>query len=362
MSNEKELLRSALLEFSRASESVIAYYSLLEKKIEALKKEIEEKNKELEKTKEYLSTILNSLPVAVIVAENGKVIFSNKKADELDARRLIDEITFNGKKAGEFKKTGASYRWKKEVLNGKTQTGEIIVVEDVTEIERMKEKSEIDDRLKAMGEMALRIAHEIKNPLGSMELFASILRKEIVDENHKSYLEHILVGIKNVDRIINNLLSYTKPKTLSLKKGTVSTIIREVIDFLSLSMDKQGITVSLCEKEECMIMFDPDLMKLAIMNLLVNSKEAMPQGGRIEIQLEKDKTYLVLTVKDTGKGMAEKVKKQIFNPFYTTKEKGMGLGLFIVYNIIKAHNGHIEVESEEGKGTKFTIFLPLNRE
>ncbi|MDW8002989.1 MAG: ATP-binding protein [Deltaproteobacteria bacterium] len=362
MSSEKELLKNAFLEFSRASESVIAYYSLLEKKIEALKKEIEEKNRELEKTKEYLFSILNSLPVAVVVAEKGNVIFSNKKADDLDAKRLIEEIRFNGKKGGEFKRAGCSYRWKREVLKEEVQIGEIIVVEDVTEIERMKEKSEIDERLKAMGEMALRIAHEIKNPLGSMELFASILHMEMADENHKSYLEHIRVGIKNIDRIVNNLLSYTKPRALSLKKGNLSAVVEEVLNFMSLSMEQQGITFSFWKKEEGSTMFDPDLMKLAIMNLLVNAKDALPEGGRIEIFVEQDGMYTILKIEDNGKGMTEEVKRQIFNPFFTTKEKGMGLGLFIVYNIIKAHDGLIEVESEVGRGTKFIIYLPLERE
>ncbi|MCX7856711.1 MAG: ATP-binding protein [Deltaproteobacteria bacterium] len=357
---EQDLLKDAFLEFSRASESVIAYYSLLEKKIEGLKKEIEEKNRELEKTKEYLSTILDSLPLAVVVTEKGKILFFNKRADELDALHLIQKITFNGKKGGEFKKGGYSYRWKKETLKDRTNGAEIIVVEDVTEVEKMKERLEIDERMKAMGEMALRIAHEIKNPLSSMELFASILLKESMDERHKTYIEHICVGIKNIDRIVNNLLSYTKPKALSLKKGKLSSVVREVLDFLSLSLEQKGIVVSFHEKERETTVFDPHLMKLVLMNLLVNAKDALPEGGKIEIRLEQREDHTILLVSDNGIGMSEEVKKNIFNPFFTTKDRGVGLGLFIVYNIIKAHNGIIEVESEIDKGTRFTIHLPSN--
>lgn len=355
---EKELLKDAFLEFSRASESVIAYYSLLEKKIEELKKEIEQKNRELELTKEYLFTILNSLPVAVLVREKKNVLFSNKKATELGIQNIIEKITFNGKKGGEIKTSGYSYKWKKEVLSDTDSHAEIIVVEDVTELEKMKERLEIDERLKAMGEMALRIAHEIKNPLGSMELFASILLKETVNKKHKSYIEQICIGVKNIDRIVNNLLSYTKPKTLSLKKGRVSDVIREVLDFMSLSIEQDGIKLFFRQNERNLKLFDPHLLRLAITNLLMNAKEATERGGKIEIEVKEEGNFTVLEIADDGKGMTEDVKRNIFNPFFTTKDRGMGLGLFIVYNIIKAHNGLIEVDSKVNEGTRFFIYLP----
>ncbi len=354
---EKELLRDAFLEFSRASESLIAYYSLLEKTVEALKREIEQKNRELESTKEDLRTILDSLPVAVIVMEEDRVLFSNNRAREMRFEPILERINLDGKKEGETKISASSYRWKRESLSGR-KNQEIVVIEDTTEVEKMRERLEMDQRLKAMGEMALRIAHEIKNPLGSMELFASMLLKDTLEEKQKSYVEHISEGIRNIDRIVNNLLSYTKPKSLCLRKVRLSDVIREILDFMRLSFEQSGIELTFREREKGPKSVDPHLMKLAVMNLLMNAKEALDQGGKIEIEVKEEGKFTVLVVADNGRGMTEEVKKSIFNPFFTTKEKGVGLGLFTVYNIVKAHGGFIEVESKVNEGTRFTIFLP----
>lgn len=352
---EEGLLREAFAEFSRASEALISYYSILEMKVQELKEELKE-------AKEYLKSILDSLPVAVVVLEEGRVLFSNKKAQEFEEKCLLDRITFNGKKEGEEKISGLIYKWKKEPLKCDKKQGEIIVIEDVTEVEKMKERLELDERLKAMGEMALKIAHEIKNPLGSMELFASMLLKEKMESRHKSYVEHICQGIKSIDRVVNNLLSYTKPKAISKKKGKISDVVREVLDFLKLSLEESGIEVSLYENEKEPIFFDPHLTRLIVMNLLINAKEAMEKGGRIEIEVKNEKDFTVLKVCDNGKGMDEEVKKSIFNPFFTTKEKGLGLGLFTVYNAVKAHGGLLEVESKPNCGAKFSIFFPKDKE
>jgi len=355
---DKGLLEDAFLEFSRASESVIAYYSVLEKKIEELKKEIAKKNRELERTKEYLHRILDSLPLAVLVMEKKRVLFSNKKANELKVQEMTERLNFNGKKGGEFKISGFSYRWKRETLKEKDRISEILVIEDITEVEKMKERLETDERMKAMGEMALRIAHEIKNPLSSMELFASMLLKESMEGKQRCYLEHICTGIKSIDRIVNNILSYTKPKTLSLKEGRLSDAVKEVLDFVSLTMEQSGIKVSFIENEKGTLRFDPHLIKLALMNLLINAKEALRDGGNIVVEVKEAEKSRVLQVSDDGPGMPEDVKRNIFNPFFTTKDRGLGLGLFIVYNIVKAHNGLIEVDSRINEGTRFSIYLP----
>jgi signal transduction histidine kinase len=107
--------------------------------------------------------------------------------------------------------------------------------------------------------------------------------------------------------------------------------------------------------------FDPDLMKLVLMNLISNAIEAIDKKGRIKVDIKESGGFAVIIISDSGIGMSEEVRKNIFNPFFTTKDKGVGLGLFIVYNIIKAHGGTIEVESAENSGSSFLIYIPKER-
>jgi signal transduction histidine kinase len=361
-SSQTELLENAFQEFSRASDSIISYYNVLESQIKQLKKEIEEKNGELSRAKEYLHTILDSLPVGVVVVDKESILFSNTKAEQLGPDGFIGDLNHGNQSVGELKNNKGHYRWRKESLTDEFEGKEVIVFEDITEIEKMKERLERDERLRAMGEMAARISHEIKNPLGSMELFLSMLQGERLRKKDKQYVEHILFGVKTIDRIINNILSYTRPKTLTLKEERLAGIVENILDFMSISMKSREIEVRLNSLYDGPCYFDPDLMKLVMMNFISNAMEAIDRKGVITIDIKDEEKYALIVVTDNGVGMPEEVRKNIFNPFFTTKDKGVGLGLFIVYNIIKAHHGYIEVESAEGAGSSFVIYIPKDRQ
>jgi len=358
---EARLLENAFHEFSKASDSIITHYNILENQIRELKSELEEKNRALERASEYLYTILDSLPVGVAVVEGKSVLFVNKQAEELVSQGVIGNLNNGVPKTGEIKIGSGHYRWKKEKLPNGFEGKEVIAIEDVTEVEKVKERNERDERLMAMGEMAARIAHEIKNPLGSMELFLSMLLSSKLRKTEKQYVDYILYGVKTIDRIINNILSYTRPKTLSLKKEELFAIVKDTLDFMSISITVREIRIDFntsCLGYAC---FDPDLMKLVVMNLISNAVEAVDRNGRIKVDIKENDRYSVLIVSDSGVGMSEEVRRNIFNPFFTTKDKGVGLGLFIVYNIVKAHGGYVEVESTQNCGSSFLIYLPKER-
>ena len=356
---EAEILEHAFHEFSRASDSIISHYSVLENQIQELKKEVKKKNAELERAGQYLYYLLNSLPVGVVVTDKTSILFSNKRADGLGSIDLLNDLNNGGQKTGELKNARGHYRWKKEKLFNEFEGKDVIVFEDVTEMEKMKERLERDERLKAMGEMAARIAHEIKNPLGSMELFLSMLLNGKLRVKDRQYVDYILFGVKTVDRIINNVLSYTKPKTLALSEARLSEVVKETVDFMSVSAKSRGIAIELDVEFDGHAYFDPDLMKLVIMNFVSNAIEAISSAdGVIGIKVGAEEKYAVISVADNGVGMSEEVQKSIFNPFFTTKDKGVGLGLYIVYNIVKAHGGYVEIESVEGCGSSFFIYIP----
>lgn len=359
---EANLLRDAFQEFSKASDSIINYYNVLETQIKRLKEEVQQKNAELNRAKEYLNTVLNSLPVGVAVIENKTVVFANSKAEKLDSEGFLTNNHLNGHKSGELKNGRGYFRWKKEVLTNGFSGREVVVFEDVTEFEKMKERLNRNERLRAMGEMAARIAHEIKNPLGSMELFLSLLQKGKLRSKERKYIEYVQFGTRTVDRIINNLLSYTRPKTIVAKEEKLVDLVRETLDFMSVSVESRNIQASFVVSSDGTSWFDPDLMKLVVMNLISNAIEAVGENGHLGIEIREDEKHAVLVVRDSGCGMSDDVRKNIFNPFFSTKDKGVGLGLYIVYNIVSAHGGDIEVESNIGDGSSFFVYIPKEKQ
>jgi two-component system sensor histidine kinase FlrB len=358
---EAKLLEDAFNEFSKASDSIINHYGTLESQIKELKKELEEKNRALERASEYLYTILDSLPVGVVVVDGKSVLFANKNAEELIPEGIIGSLSKTSDKTGEIKCGLGRYRWKTRALGNGFEGRHVVAIEDVTEIERMKEHVERDERLMAMGEMAARISHEIKNPLGSMELFLSMLMAGKMRVRDRKYVEYVLFGVKTIDRIINNILSYTRPRELCQKEGELKAVVSDTLDFMSVSTAVRDIYLEFEPACEGRALFDPDMIKLVVMNLVSNAMDAVGPGGRIKVDIRENERYGVLVVSDNGPGMAEELRRSIFNPFFTTKDKGVGLGLFIVYNIVKAHGGSIEVESEEGSGSSFLIYIPRER-
>lgn len=356
---EVGLLGDAFSEFNRVSESLITHYNSLERRIGELKNQIAQKNDELETGKAYLQQVLDSLPIGVVVLDQDySPFFSNKRAMPLASSEALERMQTSTSNMGEFRSEKGHYRWRKERLSHGFDGKVVLVVEDVTEIERMKEHLERDERLRAMGEMAARISHEIKNPLGSMELFASMLLSAKLKKRDRTYIEYILFGVKAIDRIINNVLSYTRPKNLVLKSESLKTVIHDTVQFMNVSLESRKISVAVHGSFDEISVFDPDLMKLVVMNLLINAMDAIGENGSISIGVSYESGQIVMSVSDDGAGMDEEMQKHAFDPFFTTKDKGLGLGLFIVYNIVKAHGGYIELESQLDCGSTFHVRIP----
>ncbi len=360
-STETQLLRNAFQEFVRASDSLSNYYLTLEDRIRELNKEINEKNKELEKAEEGFYNILNSLPVGVVVQHGTSTLFTNKEAERFGWPEFAERLDHADAEMGEVRNGKGYFRWRKSSLTNGSAGKEVIVFEDVTEVQKMKERFERDERLRAMGEMAARIAHEIKNPLGSMQLYLSMTLRGKIGLKEKEYVNSVIFGVNTIDRIINNLLSYTRPKTICLRQARLSGVVKETLDFMSVSVGNRDIKINFDSVYDAVTWFDPDLFKLCLMNLISNAIEAIADKGHIDVGIREEGEYALVIFHDSGAGMDEETRRSIFNPFFTTKDKGVGLGLFIAHNIVKAHEGYIEVESIEGKGSSFTIYLPKGR-
>lgn len=236
-------------------------------------------------------------------------------------------------------------------------------------------------RLVAMGQMAASLAHEIRNPLGSMELYCSVLKREVKDDHSKLELvSNIQQGITRLSHIVSNCLMFTKD--VSVQKQTYSSaeiFLRETCNYISAS--SQNLVVSQGKEVEKKydkgqvnifwedigtenFLMDPYLLGQIVLNLMSNAIDACSENTHL-LEVKKitvsihhtSKDSWSLLVQDNGKGMDDEVRRRIYDPFFTTKEKGTGLGLAIVHSLVSAHQGTIEVTSAVGMGTTIRILF-----
>ncbi len=219
------------------------------------------------------------------------------------------------------------------------------------------------DRLSALGELSAGMAHEIRNPLGSIRGTAEILRDGIDPEDRRYEFAQILV--KEVDRlnqVVKDFLDFAKPARL--EKGRVNVIesLQEVLTLTRQPTVNAGIMVHLNAEKNLQVAGNREQLKQVFLNLVLNAQQAMSGGGELTITTEKKDKMLLVRFADTGQGIPEENLEKIFNPFFTTRQEGTGLGLAITHRILRSHGGKMEVKSRVGEGSVFTVFLPLDGE
>lgn len=233
------------------------------------------------------------------------------------------------------------------------------------ELDTKTEELALKTKLASMGEMAARVAHELRNPLGSIELFASMLKQDLQTQpDALKNVEFILMGVRNLNKIVSNLLLYTRFNMPRVRDCDLRGVLEEALEFSLVLNRREGIRVRR-EFESPIGDFqgDPDLLRQVFLNLIGNALEAMPRGGDLTLALAPAvnggaQPCLEVRISDTGMGMPEDALGKIFNPFFSTKEAGMGLGLAIVKEIVEAHRGRVEVVSSPSRGATFKIVLP----
>ncbi len=233
-----------------------------------------------------------------------------------------------------------------------------------TERERLEKQLHHADRLATVGQLVAGVAHEINEPLGGILGFAQLaLKGGAVADDTVQDLNKIIASCLQAREIVNKLKIFARQTPIDRRWVSISDVVAEAISFVRGRCASQGIElVQLSEGEVHDIEVDPIQLKQVIVNLAVNAMQAMPDGGTLTIRVGTKDDGLFIEVADTGIGMTEDVLKQIFNPFFTTKDvgEGTGLGLSVVHGIVDAHCGEIHVESAEGKGSKFTVRIPLS--
>ena len=216
------------------------------------------------------------------------------------------------------------------------------------------------NRLAALGEMAAGMAHEIRNPLGGIQLYSSILAKELDDRPESLQLvQKIAGGVKLLDGLVSQVLQFTREITANVTTTDLAAVIDQAVEYASASLQMRGVICDVSGPRPLPVTVDPMLIGQAVLNLILNAAEAIDGQGVVNVRfglpLEDEARQLYLVITDTGPGIPGEVLDKIFNPFFTTKESGTGLGLAIVHRVVEAHDGTITASNIERSGAKFEI-------
>ena len=245
-----------------------------------------------------------------------------------------------------------------DIVNGVHLT----VFRDITDKLKMEEQLKKSDTLNVVGELAAGIAHEIRNPMTALKGFIQLLEGSMKGE-YDNYFQVITSELQRIETIITDFLILAKPQAVSYQIKQVNTVLSETLDLLSAQAAMLNIQFDIKYGELPLVHCEANQLKQVFINLIKNAIEAMPDGGIIEVSTELFfDNHILVSIQDHGIGIPKSVLKKLGEPFYTTKEKGTGLGLMVTYKIIEEHEGWIEVNSKEGEGTLFQLYLPIFHE
>lgn len=238
--------------------------------------------------------------------------------------------------------------------------GEGIIEKRALERLKLKEQLSQAKHLSTLGEMVAGISHEIRNPLGIISSSAELLKKKMDQNNSLTSISDIIVEeASRLNHIITDFLNFARPREPVLSSCRIDDVIEKNISYLEPQLVKNKYEIkTFIGNQLSPIMADLDMLYQAFLNILINAMQAMPEGGLIKISAESDDQFVMVTFKDHGGGIPKEVKDKIWDPFFTTKEKGTGLGLGIVRNIIESHEGEIKIENLSD-GAKVSVRLPI---
>jgi PAS domain S-box-containing protein len=353
--------------------------------------------KELARLKDFNENIIESISVGVMVVNlHGRITNWNGaleqiyglKREEVIGRRIAEVFQSEMLRAlrdlmgrGEWREGEPSniYKFRAQTPDGRDLTlnislaalqsktaeieGSLIAIEDVTERVGLEAQLQQSEKLSSIGLLAAGVAHEVNTPLAGISSYSQMLMQQIPDNDpRRQLLEKIYRQTSRASSIVNNLLNFSRVTEARYAPVSLNRVIDDTIQLLEAQLRNTEIEVVRSYDDGLPLAFgDGPKLQQVLMNLILNARDAMPHGGRLEISTQADEDSAVVEIRDTGLGIAPEHLAKIYDPFFTTKQigKGTGLGLAVSYGIVRDHGGHINVESKLGEGTRFQITLPL---
>jgi PAS domain S-box-containing protein len=405
-----EQLAGVLFSFNSTTERLQDTYDNLKSYISHLSAELETNLQEKDRIKSHLKNVLESVSCGIIVTDMAGVVSTVNRAAgaiwECEPSELIglsffevfgrlenwdgpalsltaDEVDGATPFEASFCTAGINRRYFLIALcplydKLKGRTGTVTILEEVTRLKRLEKQVQRANQLSAMGEMVASLAHEIRNPLSSIELHASLIEKHLGsfsgEPAWKENLEHILRGVRSLELTVSNMLLINQNPPSVFAPIDVAQHLEETLGFIRPMLEDHSVEAELEVEEQLLpAMGDRELLSQVWLNLLFNALQAIkPEAGKIVVSARPSPpggaacvldngswpAGVEIRISDTGHGIEPALLERIFNPFFTTRSKGTGLGLAIVHKIVEMHQGSLDVDSEPGRGTTFTIVLP----
>ena len=241
--------------------------------------------------------------------------------------------------------------------------GALLTLHDVESVREIENDLELSRRLAAIGRLTAGVGHEVKNPINAIVVHLELMRTKLGDADHRAmrHLEVIESEIQRLDRVVQTLVDFSRPVELQLKEQDMRRIVSGVLMLASAELETRDIQVqSDLPDHPVLAKVDADLLKQALLNVVLNGAQAMSEGGKLRVSLAEDGRMALLSIHDQGAGIPPDVRDKIFDLYFTTKKDGSGIGLAMTYRIVELHNGSIEVESDATHGTTFILRFPLN--
>jgi len=382
--------------FMTVSTNILAFFTVayligyLAERAAKVEKELEEKEIDYGRLEALNRQIIGNITSGIMTLdEKGRITSFNREAGAVTGYTLrevyyrdVDEIFPGMVRAGSRAGHRVEERYKKstgeEIYLGFSispgQGGEvanIVIFQDLTRLKAMEEELRRDEKLKALGELSVGIAHEIRNPLASISGSIQMLREETDPAgDNRRLMDIILRETERLNQLITDYLLFAKPARELKDTVDLGSLLAETMEVFRNSPVAAAIKTECSVDASFRVLADARQLGQVFWNLFLNAAHAMPGGGTLSVEAERvldggsrggpGAEFVAVTVADTGGGIAPEDLKRIFDPFFSTREEGTGLGLAIVHRIIESHNGRVEVTSAKGEGTSFRILLPVD--
>lgn len=376
--NYPQALEEAFHTFNQLSGQLADSYHALESRVASLKEELahahDQRYKELtekERLANRLSALLSALPAGIVVLDqNGHVQEYNPVAADLlgEPLQAVSWQVIINRAFSPRIDDGHDI----SLIDGRrvniatcplgSEPGQILLITDVTEVRKLQCRLTQNQRLAAMGEMAASLAHQIRTPLSSAILYSSNLKRQQLTEQERRHSgEKIISRLKHLDHVVNDMLLYARGASTGGDEFTVDDLLGELVVSLDSQLQTTDVNLKVIhETGNIKLEGNRQMLLSALINLVVNAIQAMQGKGCIEVKaVYMGGDTLQIIVKDNGPGFTPEASAHAFEPFFTTRSEGTGLGLAVVTAIVSAHDGDISLQTEEGKGSAFILQLPI---
>ena len=375
-----EGLQDAFLAFNQLSDQLTRSYQSLQDQVASLNDELQASQSariqeltEKERLAQRLESLLSALPGGVIVLDGEGIVQEFNPA----AVELLGEPLENQKWSDVIQRAfspRADDGHEISLVSGRRVTistcpmesepGQILLLTDVTEMRQLQDRLNHQQRLASMGEMAASLAHQIRTPLASALLYSSNLKRQKLDDASRlKFSGKVFERLRYLESLVNDMLLFARGEKIDTEPVLVTELLVDIENQLETKLSSSKIQLSISNHcQQALISGNNKMLSSAILNLIDNAIQAMSktdeQQRLINIEAECEEQQILIAIKDNGPGIEVEKQHQVFNPFFTTRSEGTGLGLAVVKAIIHAHQGTIELQSQTGEGCLFTICLP----